>query len=426
MSFEMAKAKGNDHFVSGRYEEAVKCYSESLSFQPHNHLALSNRSAAYAKLNLCQKAYDDAVQCVMLAPEFARGHLRKATALNGLGKYGEAMSAAEKCYRLRGSNRICKDSVVQWLKASTTVLENDVAKLQENIPGVSPVTATCYEILHEIEQLGSNPGGISVEVLQVLVHKTIKELETILGRFNHSLSPCMHQWATALIQSLKADPRTHAPPPATMELLKSKSKELVLWLDLEVDHLLYPVIRPVFGLLTLAMVTCASTLSHMISARSSIQILTKACLVFYRDSILSPGQYLRLHIHVLQCLLNSFCMEIGHNRQREDEIFEINNLTKELKSLLSQYDSSNADYASVKQRANLILDILCSTEDKTEQVKRLTKEDAEMLKRQVSLEVDKLTHDTSHLNFRDMDTLVLATGMYVASFPDNNSGPNVS
>ena len=225
----------------------------------------------------------------------------------------------------------------------------------------------------------------------------------------------MHQWTTALIQSIKADPRTHAPPPAAMKLLNSKSKELMLWLNSEVDHLLYPVIRPVFGLLTLAMVTCASTLSHMISARSSIQILTKACLVFYRDSILSSGEYLRLHIHVLQCLLNSFCMEIGHNRQREDETFEIKNLTKELKSLLSQYDSSNTDYASVKKSTNLVFEnvaILLSSEDKAEQAKRLTKEDAEMLKRQVSLEVEKLTHDIHHLNFRDMDALVLATGMY--------------
>lgn len=154
----------------------------------------------------------------------------------------------------------------------------------------------------------------------------------------------------------------------------------------------------------------------MVSSRTCVQTLTKACLLFYRDSILSTKQYLRLHIHALQCLLNSFCMESGHNKEsREEEALEIKHLIKELKSLLGQYDSSNTDYADVKRSTELVIENACliSSKDEDEQVKRLTKEDAEMLKGQVTMEVQKLTLDIDHLNFRDMDALVLATGMTV-------------
>lgn len=419
MSLDL-KAKGNEYFTKGDYEKAIECYSESLTLQPQNHLVLSNRSGAYIKLNLHKKGYDDAIHCITLAPEFARGYLRKASALNGLEKYSEAMLAAEEGYRLRGSDRICKDCVSQWLTASAAMLEKDIAKLHETIPGVSPLTENLFKILYEIEQQ-SDSSCISIQIFQGHMFKTVEELECILKRFGHSLSPCMCQWITTLLHSLKADPRTHAATPAATELLKMKSKELVLWLDSEVDHLLYPIIQPVFGLLTLSMLTYTSTLTQMVSSRNCIQILTKTCLVFYRDSILATKQYLRLHIHALQCLLNSFCMEIGHNKKRGDEeALEIKNLIKELTSVLSQYDPSNADYADVKRSTELVIEnatVIFSSKDKQNQpFKQLTKEDAEMLNSQVNMEIKKLTSDLDHLNFRDMDALVLATGMFVLFF----------
>ena len=409
MTFDSSKAKGNEYFAKADYEKAVKCYSEALTFQPQNHLALSNRSAAYIKLNLYQKAYDDAVQCIKVAPKFARGYLRKATALNGLEKYTEALLPAEQGYYLRGSDQICKDCVTQWLKASKAMLEKDVAMLQDDIPGVSPLTKKCFEILHEIEKQDKN---LTPEILQDHMFKIAEELECILQKFGHSMKPCMGQWIEVLMQVLKEDPRTHAAPPATTELFKKKSAELVLWLDSEVDHLLYPIIRPVFGLLTLSMLTCVSTLNQIVSSRTRIQVITKACLMLYKDSILSSKQYLRLHIHALQHLLNSFCMETGHNRERgQDESNDIKSLTKELKSLLSHYDPSNEDYVDIKKSTDLVIEnatFLISSKDQP--FKRLTKADAEMLKDQITTEIERLESNIDDLHFRDMDSLVLATG----------------
>ena len=86
MSHDELKAKGNQFFTENKYDEAVECYTEALTLQPFSHVAFSNRSAAYIKLGKYQKGLADAIQCISLSPKFARGYLRKATALNLLGK----------------------------------------------------------------------------------------------------------------------------------------------------------------------------------------------------------------------------------------------------------------------------------------------------------------------------------------------------
>ena len=96
MSFEDLKEAGNKHFFNSEYDEAIACYSEALNLQPRSHVLFSNRSVAYSKLKLYQKALDDSTQCIKLAPEFARGYLRKASACNGLGKLAKLFQRPKK------------------------------------------------------------------------------------------------------------------------------------------------------------------------------------------------------------------------------------------------------------------------------------------------------------------------------------------
>ena len=414
--FEKWKNEGNDYFGKEEYDKAVECYSKALSSEPHNHLALGNRSAAYIKLGKYEEAYQDAAKCVSISPKFARGYLRKASALNGMEKFSEAKASAEEGYRLRGSDRICKDCVSEWLTASSATLRKEAENL-ESIPGVYPVTDECLCVFSRIEQQSSST-GVSVQMLNDHMTVLADELEAILQKFGHALSPCMRLWTAALIHSLKLNPRTHSPP---TEQMNKRLGELVLWLKNDVDHLLYPIIRPVFGLLTLCMLTCVSTLSQTVSSRSLIQVLTNACLVFFKDSLLSIPLYLRLRIDALQKLLNSYCMETGQNiskeKQAQEEV-EIRNHVHELKRLLDQYDSSNADHSEVKKVSKLIIEnvmLLISPNDAHQLCKKLTKDDNVVLKDLVAREIDRLIVD-DQLHFRDMDTLVLATGICIMQF----------
>eukprot|EP00887_Chlorella_sp_A99_P007611 scaffold20.g7611.t1 len=67
------KDQGNEAFRSGNY--------------------LSNRSVALLHLSKTTKALADADECIRLRPDWAKGHFRKATVLEVLGRVDEALAA---------------------------------------------------------------------------------------------------------------------------------------------------------------------------------------------------------------------------------------------------------------------------------------------------------------------------------------------
>jgi len=101
------KEKGNAFIREKKYLDAVDSYTEALKLDPSNHTILSNRSLAYFRLSKFEKALADANKCTELAPAFARGHLRKAMALNSMSDYHAAMISSEKGYELRQSDTVC-------------------------------------------------------------------------------------------------------------------------------------------------------------------------------------------------------------------------------------------------------------------------------------------------------------------------------
>ena len=90
------------------------------------------------------------------------------------------------------------------------------------------------------------------------------------------------------------------------------------------------------------------------------------------------------------------------------------------KSLLSRYNPSSADYTEVKESVQEVISnvaiLLSSNDAPVQSFKRLTKEDAKMLNLQVMKESETLKkklNAENYLHFRDMDSLVLATGKWL-------------
>jgi len=119
-------------------------------------------------------------------------------------------------------------------------------------------------------------------------------------------------------------------------------------------------------------------------------------------------------------------MESGHAGQRRDEERgEVLSLSRKLEGLLKQYPSTADDYSSVRKTTMEVLEnsslllspaIHASPED----TKLLTADDAETVKAHVAKEEEALqllVEASEHLNFRDMDSLILATGMYHKDMP---------
>ena len=415
--YEDLKLKGNRYFKEEQYQESLDCYTEALKLQPQCHLLYSNRSAAYNKLNKYEEALSDAIRCVSISPLFARGHYRKAFALNELGKYTEAKAAAEEGYKLRGSDKICKDCIAQWLKASRALLEADVVRVEDIPPGASPISHTSIKILSRLQSEHSKAYGVSIKYMESGLMEVIAELEHLLQLFGHSVGSHAHAWISALSQVLKADPRTHLPPANAVEALTTKSDRFCSYLNSHVDSILYPIIRPVLVLAILHILACVSSLSRVISSRNTIQCLVRSCLTFFEKSVLSGKLYIRIYIDALQQLLNSYCMESGHAKpqeRREQEKEDIQKFSKKLTNLLEQYPSTADDYSDVKKNTMEVLENSSFLLSPLPQSTRLlTKGDAEIIKAEVVKEMkslESLVGSGQALNFRHMDSLILTTG----------------
>ncbi|KAK1272401.1 Heat shock protein STI [Acorus gramineus] len=106
-----AKAKGNAAFSSGRFEDAIRHFTEAITLAPTNHVLYSNRSAAYASLHRYSEALSDAQKTVDLKPDWAKGYSRLGAAHFGLGKPADAVSAYKKGLEIDPNNEALKSGL---------------------------------------------------------------------------------------------------------------------------------------------------------------------------------------------------------------------------------------------------------------------------------------------------------------------------
>ena len=78
---DFKKNEGNAAFKAGEYQQAAVLYTEAIALDAKQHALHSNRAACFLKLARYEQAKDDALACVALAPEFAKGHFRLGLAL---------------------------------------------------------------------------------------------------------------------------------------------------------------------------------------------------------------------------------------------------------------------------------------------------------------------------------------------------------
>ncbi|KAF5184837.1 Hsp70-hsp90 organizing protein [Thalictrum thalictroides] len=106
-----AKAKGNAAFSSGKFDEAIKFFSEAIDLAPTNHVLYSNRSASYASLHQYSKALEDAKKTVELKPDWSKGYSRLGAAYVGLGSFDEAINSYEKGLEFDPNNEALKSAL---------------------------------------------------------------------------------------------------------------------------------------------------------------------------------------------------------------------------------------------------------------------------------------------------------------------------
>ena len=125
------RIRGNKFFKEGRFNEAVKTYTEALeASKGTKHLdprLLNNRATAYLKLAKYEECLQDSQEYIKTQTNCWKGYTRKALALNGLGQKRSARCcAAIAYYHDARSCRLYGDfiSVFKDLDGHWTVVES--------------------------------------------------------------------------------------------------------------------------------------------------------------------------------------------------------------------------------------------------------------------------------------------------------------
>ena len=86
------------HFLysTNQLSNALELYNEAFGLDPTDHLVLGNRSITHLKMGHVKAALEDAETAVRLRPDWAKGHLRKASAHRLLGNHSEAFKVKAK------------------------------------------------------------------------------------------------------------------------------------------------------------------------------------------------------------------------------------------------------------------------------------------------------------------------------------------
>ena len=101
---ETAKEAGNSCMAVGDFVNAMKWYSQALTVAPRDAALYSNRSFAFLKLGLPERALADADEAIRRRPDWAKAHFRRAEALSQAHVHTDALRAYAEGARLDASD----------------------------------------------------------------------------------------------------------------------------------------------------------------------------------------------------------------------------------------------------------------------------------------------------------------------------------
>ena len=111
----MCKRAGNEAYKAGRYDEAIRCYSEAIGVNRRQPVYWSNRSACHQAKGSWAPALADARECLGLEVSFLKGYLHCVKCQLQLGQHAEAAATLRSApLELRShSELLALDATVQ-------------------------------------------------------------------------------------------------------------------------------------------------------------------------------------------------------------------------------------------------------------------------------------------------------------------------
>ena len=127
---EEAKELGNEHFKAGRFDEAIKAYSEAIKRNPAEPRYLTNRAAAKAKRMDWQGSLEDAELALKLDPKNVKAMIKKGNAQFAQAQEYKAIDTFKAALALEPDNEEVKDGLRRTYRKVEDA-NNDPARAEE-------------------------------------------------------------------------------------------------------------------------------------------------------------------------------------------------------------------------------------------------------------------------------------------------------
>jgi len=89
------------HRQASYWKNSITLFSHAIEVTQDNHVAYSDRGAAYIGLGRWQEAIDDLRQAVRIKPDYSREHNNLGIAYGRLGRYQDAIDAYKQAIRIK-------------------------------------------------------------------------------------------------------------------------------------------------------------------------------------------------------------------------------------------------------------------------------------------------------------------------------------
>jgi len=309
-TFEELKDLGNKCYKKGEFELSLEFYSKALEISPDNHVIFSNKSLVFHKLEKHDLALEEAEKSIESNKIWAKGYLRKASALNALGRFEEAKESCVSGFVLQDQS-LCELFVKEWLKASQALVDSKYEALKkppwsEVLPEAAVLFCNEYcQLLFTVCYLRlSDADSMSHDKMVECVVEAVRIAENVLTEFHHPSTPSLTEWAKAASVEFESHPRSEWS--SLMENLLSTSSSLMDWLKNDVHKSLRLVLDPVMMLALSAMLVRGNLLSQAYTGHYALEYLGYACSGFFEQGVLQGPEYTAFHMAILSLILSSY------------------------------------------------------------------------------------------------------------------------
>ena len=419
---EHHKSKGNEYFRSGQYQKAVEHYSEAIRIDPQNVLVYSNRSLAYSKLKEYPSALADACKCVQIRPQWAKGFLRKAAALEGLSRHEEVMQAAAEGFKVSSDHKLDKELVDCWFRANQKV--NQLPEGAIDLPrGIFILSKEYLNVLAHLMRSLNGEQPLNHSLMGQCLYSCTEQMEKVLVDFGEPVSGIIKEWAEMLSQEIFPYNPVQSKKAEIAKAMNAKTEAFLQYLEKDISPCVYTILRPILGLIILVVLNRTNILSESNTGHHSAELINTALLPLFKSPVLATDDYHSMYVGRICAVLDSF---IGRGyKLSPDEVSVVKTHCSTLEKAMEEYPKHLPEHAKDLNTARLTLNSVrfnillpagnvppplpCETPMSIEVAWRVVKEKPQEVRAFVERHLATI-ESVQFLTMRDVEDLVTMTG----------------